>query len=217
MLYMSSSHGISSRLSEWRRRHNDINRDITFQPTYSAVLDLLSKSNQLEEFLRKFAKDYVVGQWHRRPMRIDKTDLKELFSTSNTVISWRRTEQFNNISRRSTDLSDLLSNPSVIVTGLSYSCIMQAHSRIHAALNLFFYGTDRDTLADHVSLQLHHLASVWNKDFMMALHIPDTELMTPGSVESHLRPMLGDRQYESSFTNVPYVMYAAPLIIQSKL
>ena len=56
--------------------------------TYSSAVRLLSASDKVEDFLRRYASEYVFGETHRRPIKMaDKNEMKKLFATSTNFVS----------------------------------------------------------------------------------------------------------------------------------
>ena len=150
--------------------------------SYSRAVKILGGSSKLEDFLRRYATDYVPAQCHWRPMKISKDGLKELLATSSIFVS------FDGHGDKTTDesMAQNGATPDESVddfTALSYSAILPVP--LGACFHLYVYASNLGLVTAHVLAHLDRLASFWDKRVGLELFFP-----TPISPEAVQRVLL---------------------------
>jgi hypothetical protein len=182
--------------------------------SYQQTVDILRQTDLFEQFIGTYCTDYVPGQCNWRPMKLDnKTELKELFSTSAKVFVTLKTSG-NGLGCLEKSTSSFLRGVSSI-TSLSYSSIYQA--RIGVACDVFFFGDDVSAIPGHAYSHARHLTSIWSGNAGLTLNIPAT--LDVERVRSELWTLFDDDSSppSSPYSKAPFVLGIRPFALTSKL
>jgi len=161
---------------------------------------LLTSGDRLERFfkLNGHGGDYVVAQWHWRPMKINKVELRELFATASWAIITDDIDD-GELDKDTSDSGDIKSTTTRVGTirSLSYSYLYPV--KVGLSCVMYFFGDDPQEAARHAIGHAEHLATVWNGDTSFMLQVP--EGLNHDEIDAAVQSVIG-----SCYNTMQYAM-----------